>query len=173
MLIVVPPLFVKVSDLALLLPIWTLPNERLVGDADNAPGVVPVPDSAMFSGEPGASETMARLPLTAPAVAGVNFTANVTLWLAARVAGNVSPLIEKPAPLTLACEIVILAPPVLVSVSDLLLEFPICTLPKARLDGFAVRAPSACPVPSNVKTHVLVGGAAWVLRRKLVCFGPE
>src|SRR3981189_2345130 len=149
MVMAVPPLLVRVSDLELVLPIWTLPNERLLGEADNAPGVVPVPDSAMFNGEPGASETMATLPLTAPAVAGLNFTIKPTLWLAASVAGRVSPLMEKPVPLTFAWEMVMVVPPVFVSVSDLLLALPTCTLPKARLAGFAVRELFARPAPSQ------------------------
>ena len=41
-----------------------------------------------------ASETMARLPLTAPPVVGAKVALNVTLWPGVRVVGNVSPVIE-------------------------------------------------------------------------------
>ncbi len=40
-----------------------------------------------------------------------------------------------------------LDPPLLVSVSDKLVLLPICTLPNARLAGFAVSVPCATPVP--------------------------
>ena len=76
------------------------------------------------------------------------------------VAGNVNPLMEKSVPVTLACEIVRVAPPVFVSVSDLLLELPTCTLPKATLAGFALSVPLPCPVPSNGKAQEFIGGGA-------------
>ena len=51
-------------------------------------------------------------------------TVNVTLWAAVRVVGSVSPVIEKPAPVTFACEMVTADPPVLVNVSDRLAVLP-------------------------------------------------
>ena len=106
----------------------------------------------MLSGELDASETMARLPVTAPAAVGANFTVNAMLWLTASVAGSVNPLMEKPAPVTLACEIVTDDPPVLVSVSDLLLLPPTCTLPNATLAGLALRVPTSTPTPFKART---------------------
>ena len=103
----------------------------------------------MLRGELEASEMMARLPLTTPAAAGANFTLNVTVWLGVRVVGRASPVTEKPAPVTLACEIVTLTPPVLVSVSDKLALLPTCTLPKDRLVGLAERVPAVTPVPET------------------------
>lgn len=61
--------------------------------------------------------------------------------------GNVSPLIENVAPLTLAWEIVTEDPPVFVKVSDRFAVPPTCTLPKARLDGFGLSVPGVTPVP--------------------------
>jgi len=75
--------------------------------------------------------------------------------LAERVAGRVSPLTEKPAPLGVACEIVTLDPPVLVKVSDVLLLFPTCTLPNARLAGLGESAPAVTPVPVKGSATVL------------------
>jgi hypothetical protein len=46
------------------------------------------------------------------------------LLLAAREIGNVNPLREKPVPVTFACEIVIVDPPLFVRVSKLLLVCP-------------------------------------------------
>src|ERR1700704_3389814 len=103
----------------------------------------------MFKGDPGASETMARLPLTAPAAAGANLTENVTVWVGVKVTGNVSPVTEKPVPVTFACEMVTFTPPVLVSVSDRLALLPTCTLPNERLVGLAESAPAVTPVPET------------------------
>ena len=40
-------------------------------------------------------------------------------------------------------------PPELVRVSDKVVLLPTCTLPKLRLDGFAVTAPAVTPVPDS------------------------
>ena len=66
-----------------------------------------------------------------------------------RVRGKVNPLMEKAAPLPFACEMVTAEPPVLVRVSDKFALLPTCTLPKARLVGFAVSVPGVTPVPEN------------------------
>ncbi len=63
---------------------------------------------------------------------------------------------EKPAPLGVACVIVTLDPPVLVKVSDVLLLFPTCTLPNARLAGLGDSVPAITPVPVNGSTTVLL-----------------
>src|SRR2546423_1766522 len=114
----------------------------------------------MLSGELDPSEAIARLPLTAPAVVGANFTANVKLWFTASVAGNVKPLMEKFWPGNTPLEILRGGPPGFVSGSDLLLELPTCTLPKATLAGFALSVPLPCPVPSNGKAQEFIGGGA-------------
>ena len=74
--------------------------------------------------------------------------------MTARVAGNESPLMEKPAPLAAAWEIVTLDPPVLVKVSDWVLFAPIWTSPKAKLEGLGESAPCAiaAPVPERFST---------------------
>jgi hypothetical protein len=73
-----PPLLVTTTATVLLLPIVTLPKATLLGFAINDPGATPVPERAMFNGDPCASETTARLPLILPAPVGANFTVNVT-----------------------------------------------------------------------------------------------
>ncbi len=83
-----------------------------------------MPEAGMLRVELEASERMATLPLTTPVTAGANVAVKVTLWLGVRVVGRVSPVMEKPAPVTLACEIVTVVPPVLVSVSDRLALLP-------------------------------------------------
>ena len=140
---------VRVPPSALLEPTATLPNASVVGDTARVPGAVPVPESAMFSGEFVAFETMARVPLAEPAEVGANFTVKVTLPLAVSVTGSVRPVTVKAAPVTLAAVIASDEPPVLVSVSDRLVLFPTCTLPNERLDGFAESVPGVVPVPDN------------------------
>src|SRR5215470_6298249 len=111
--------------LALMLPVRadvaptvTFPKLKLAGVTVSCPGVVPVPESEIASGELDASETNERLPVAAPVLAGPNLTVNVTLWPAVSVVGIVRPVMENPDPVTFACEILTVAPPVLVRVSD-------------------------------------------------------
>ena len=63
------------------------------------------------------------------------------------MSGKVRLLIEKPAPVKLACEIVTDDPPVLVRVSERFVLLPTCTLPKARVVGLADNIPCVVPVP--------------------------
>jgi len=78
----------------------------------------------MLSGELDASETIDKDPLAEPAAVGAKVTVNVTLWFEESEVGKVNPVIEKTAPVTLAWDIVTVDPPVLVTVSDLLLLLP-------------------------------------------------
>jgi hypothetical protein len=66
----VPPEFVKVSDKLVLLPTWTLPNERLVGVALSVPCATPVALSGMLKFEFVPFEVMLTLPVAAPLVVG-------------------------------------------------------------------------------------------------------
>ena len=66
-----------------------------------------------------------------------------------RVRGKVNALMEKAAPVTFACEMVTVEPPVLVRVSNKFALLPTCTLPKARLVGFGVSVPCVTPVPES------------------------
>lgn len=61
----------------------------------------------------------------------------------------VSPLRLKPVPLIVACEIVTLVPPVLVTVSEIDCWAPTVTLPKASLEGLLASCPAAIPAPNN------------------------
>jgi hypothetical protein len=112
------PLAVRLPLSGELDPTVTLPKLRLVGDTAKVPAAVPVPESAILSGEFDPFDTTDRLPLAAPTLVGVNVAVNVTLWPAVSVTGGVSPLRLNPVPLAVAAEIVRLSPPVLVSVSD-------------------------------------------------------
>ena len=118
------PLAVRLPLSGELDPTVTLPKLRLVGDTDNWPAAVPVPENVILRGEFDAFDTTDRLPLAAPAPAGVKVAVNVTLWFAVRVRGKVNPLTEKAAPVKFACEMLMVDPPVLVSVSDKFVLLP-------------------------------------------------
>ena len=60
-------------------PTTTLPKLRLVGDTANWPAVVPVPETAMLSGEFDAFDVTVRFPLAAPVPVGVKVAVKVTL----------------------------------------------------------------------------------------------
>ena len=88
----------------------------------------------MFEVGSAASEaTATSVPVAAPGAVGVNVTVKVTLWSGAIVVGRAGPFSEKWAPLTLACEIVVGDPPVLVSTSDKVALLPTGVPPKPRL----------------------------------------
>ena len=131
-----PPVLVSVSDKLVLLPIWTLPNARLVGLAAKAPGVTPVPDSGMLKLGFGPLEVMLTLPLAAPLVVGEKSTLYVALWPAVSVTGKDRPLKLNPVPLAVAAEIVRLVPLELVRVPPRDFGVPIWTLPKLKVVGF-------------------------------------
>ena len=106
-----------------------------------------------------------RVPLAAPADCGANTTLKLgLLWPEAKVKGRLKPFTVNPLPVTAACVMVTLEPPELLRVSAMLRLFPVCTLPKLRLDGFAVRAPCVTPVPD--KGILSVGLEALLLRER-------
>jgi len=132
------PLFFRVVVSALLLPVFTLLKDKLLGVAPSRTvEAVPLPLNSMASGEFGALLTSETDPVTPPAAVGVNTTLTVVFPPAAIVFGNERPFVLKPVPVTLADEIVKLAFPPFESVIVCELLFPVITLPKLTLDGFA------------------------------------
>jgi len=123
-------------------PTATLPKLRLPGDTANWPAAASAPESAITRGEFEAFDTNDRLPLAVPPPDGANVAVNVTLPLGLRARGRVNPVIEKAAPVKLACEMVTPDPPVLVTVSDKLPESPACTVGKVRLAGLGESVPA-------------------------------
>ena len=83
-----------------------------------------MPDNGMFKLGLDASEMTAMLPLKPPAAAGVNFAVKEELCPALSVSGSVNPLMEKDAPVRLACVMVTGEPPVLLRVSTRLALLP-------------------------------------------------
>ena len=74
--------------------------------------------------------TTVTLPERLPAEAGANLTLNDVDCPAARVAGSVIPLVLKPVPVALICEMETLEFPVFEIVSVWLAVAPVATLPK-------------------------------------------
>src|SRR3989441_843316 len=121
---------------ALLLPTVTFPKLRLVGLAVRRKvEVTPVPLNAMVEGELGASLTSERLPVTLPALAGAKATLKLVLCPALRDSGTVRPVMLKPFPEGVACEMVTLAVPELIRVMVWELRVPTATSPKLALGG--------------------------------------
>jgi hypothetical protein len=118
---------------------------------------VPVPLSAIESGEFGALLEIERLPFAAPAEVGENFTANEALCPAAKVSGVEIPVTLNAAPLSVAEATVTLAVPEFESVTFTVLLLPVSWLPKLIEDGFATRLPS---VPVPVRGIVMVESLA-------------
>lgn len=126
-----------------------MPNAKLAGFATKSPCAAPVPDKGMLKLEFDPSEVITTLPLAAPVALGLKTTVNDVLSPALKVRGKLSPLRLKPLPLAAAAEIVRLVPPLLVNVSDKLELLPTCTVPNARLAGFADSVPGITPVPER------------------------
>src|ERR1700691_6220255 len=85
-------------------PTATLPKLRLAGDTASWPAAVPVPESAMVSGELDAFDATDRLPLAAALLVGVKVTVKVTLSFVLSESGKFNPVTENAASLTFACE---------------------------------------------------------------------
>ena len=98
----------------------------------------------------------------------VKVAVNVTLWLGVRLMGNpLNPVMEKPAPVTVACEMATVDPPVLVKVSERLEVSPSCTLAKDSVDGDAAMAeppeplgatpwqPVSSAIPAAIKRELI------------------
>ena len=73
------PLALSVPDRDVFEPVVTLPKFKAVGASVNCPGVLPLPDIAMFSCGLEASERIESLPVIEPVTLGVKTTPNVTL----------------------------------------------------------------------------------------------
>ena len=123
----------------------------LAGDAVKVPAVTAVPVTATFKVELDAVLVMARLPVIAPADCGANVTVIVVNWPAATVTGGVIPFKVRPLPVTAACEIETVEPPVLFNVTLNDCVLPTLTVPKARLVGFAASIPGVTPAPESAK----------------------
>ena len=97
------------------LPVVTLRKPKLVGLTDSVRvASTPTPLNTSVDGEFGALLTSERLPLTLPAACGANCTMKLVLCSAAMTSGTEIPLVLKPLPVTVACEMVRFVLPVFV-----------------------------------------------------------
>src|SRR5580704_432941 len=103
-------------------------------------------------------------PVTFPAPAGAKTALKVALLPGVIVNGVLSPVILKPVPETLPCEIVRFAVPPLVSVIVCELVFPTVTFPKGALDGIA---PISGWVPVPVRA-MLIGELGELLETEML-----
>jgi hypothetical protein len=128
MVMLAVPEFVSVIVCEPLLPTPTEPKFTLAGLAPSCP-CVPVPDSAIEAGEPGALLTTDMLPLAAPADVGAKVAVNEALLPAPIFIGIVAPLMLNPAPDTVVCVTVRVALPEFVRVIVCGALLPTATLP--------------------------------------------
>jgi hypothetical protein len=99
-----------------LSPVTTLPKLAIDGVAESAPAT-PVPDKPIVNLLFDASLVITRLPTAAPKVIGAKWTVKLMLFPAETFDGVVRPLVEKPAPVTVIWENVMLPVPVLLSLT--------------------------------------------------------
>lgn len=116
----------------------------------------PDPPSAIAIVEFVALLAMDMLPAELPAASGAYFAVKLALCPAAMLAGT--PLMVKPVPETDACEMLTPAFPVFDSVMVCDPAEPRLMLPKATLDGLALRVPCEVVPPVTVKTTGMDSG---------------
>lgn len=138
MVAVAVPVFVSVICCDVLLPTATDPKLSEVEDAVIV-AAVPVPETVTVAGELLALLTNETDPDTAPVVVGANVTFAVTLAPAATVVPALTPVTLIPAPEVFTAEIVAVALPEFVSVTEFEELLLTTTFPNARLvtDGFS------------------------------------
>lgn len=138
------PGFDTVTTCEVLLPTVALPKFRLAGLAVIwGCAATPIPLRLTSIGEFGALLLIEIFPVALPPVVGANFAEKDALWPAAIVRGAERPLMLKPVPETLACEIEILADPELVKVMVEDPFEPTVTLPNPTVCGLTARLPCA------------------------------
>jgi hypothetical protein len=98
---------------------------------------------------------MEMLPVTAPAVVGVNLATNEVPMPEFTVIGSVNPLTENPLPEAASCVMVSVAEPVFVTVNVCVTDDPVATLPNE-------------PVAPAIVTVVALVGSACAVALALV-----
>ena len=101
-----------------------------------------MPESGTVKAELDALDTTVMPPFTLAADCGVNTALKGTVAPGLSTTGTLSPLMLNPVPVAVACEMVTLDPPVLVSEFAKVTLLPTLVLPKARLAGLEVSWPA-------------------------------
>jgi hypothetical protein len=141
------PLFLRVTASLCVFPTVPLPKDRLAGDTDIVlVSFVPVPVILSVSS---LAELLLSVisPLSVPTPVGANLSVKLLVLPAVSVIGVVKPTIVKPAPRTLALEMVALRVPAFFNCTDSEMLVPTGTLPKWTLLGVASSGTGATPVP--------------------------
>lgn len=108
------PVLVSVTLCCAELPVVTLPKLRLLVLCEIVEvAATPVPDKDNAVGDVGALLTSETLPVALPADCGANCTLNTLLAPGLIESGNATELVVNPLPVTLNCEIVKTALPLL------------------------------------------------------------
>lgn len=139
-----PELLVRVTGIEDLLPMVTLPNDRLLGFRTSCPDGTPVPESERLVTGFEASLLKVTVALNTPAAFGVNATVTAALCPAAMAIGSVGAVIAKYFVETEALLIVIDPVPEFIAVTVRVLLPPAATLPKSRLRFARERFPFDC-----------------------------
>jgi hypothetical protein len=113
----------------------------------SAPGVVADPDTGTVKVGLEALLLMERLKSSVPAAWGAKTMLKEAVLPACKVSGKVSPLTLYPLPEKVACVIVTLDPPLLVSVAGKDCVLPLLTDPKLKLVGLTLKVPAVTAVP--------------------------
>ena len=117
-----------------------------------------MPLRAIVVGELVALLLIVTLPETLPAAEGAYATLNEVDCPGASERGSVSPVTANPLPVTLSCDNVTFALPVLLSVTVCVALVPVATLPKFSEVGEAESCRTcATPVPDRVIPRLEVG----------------
>jgi hypothetical protein len=133
-------------------PTAMLPKLTLEGVTEIC-GCVPVPVREIVAGELVALLTTVTLPARLPVEVGAKLTVNDVDWPAARLNGSVIPLVLKPVPVALTCEMETLEFPVLEIVTLCVALVPVVRLPKLSAVGEAESCSVvAMPVPLSGTT---------------------
>jgi hypothetical protein len=137
------PVALSVPDAVPLVPTMTLPSARVEGKTVSCPAVlVPVPDKEIVSVGLDALDVTVRVAVALPAAVGVNVMLTVAFAPGLRVSGREAALTLNVLLLTPIWEIVRLEPPVLLSVAERDWLCPTVMSPKAKANGFELKAPA-------------------------------
>lgn len=153
---VVLPVFLRVTGRVSVPPTVLFPKARLVGNAEIVPvALTPVPLIRSISSAAPELLFSVIVPLSVPIPVGANLSVKLFVLPAASVNGMVKPVVEKPAPLTVALEIVVLWLDGFINCTDLKMLVPTGTLPNWTLLGVASSGLAATPAALSEKVSEL------------------
>ncbi len=159
------PAFVRVTPSEAVVPTKILPKSRLLLlELSSGVDASAVPLTEITKGEIKASLIREIDPALVPAVLGAKTMLNVAFCPAATLIGRTSPDVPKPAPVTLAAEIVTPAFPLFCNVIVCELVVPTVTIGKLALVGVAESCPCCAFVgagPVSVGPPLPADAAEW------------